>query len=765
MTTFHRALATLLALSLAAALVPAWPLQAAVARAESAAAETPAPAEQPSALVAEAGSGVTRLDWEPAAGPLLGYRVYRRTATGAAAEPTMVAVTTPGVTEWTDYGVVNGFTYSYTVRAVYDGKREGPPAPEVTVTPERSDLTIVLVLGRQATLVNGETVLLDAPAQLVGSRTMVPLRFVSTYLGASVVYEPSERSITTRLGGRTVRLWIDRIEAEIDGTPAPIDAAPVIVSGRTLVPVRFIAEAYDAQVDYDGPAQRVTVVMPDTDATLDTAGVLFPDTPVDAALNGANDTDLFCFHVNPGEVYRVVTEDLAYDCDPVLAVITPGQGVLAWNDDRSFGDRRAELAVTAEPGDSLVYVRVQAAAPGGARPGGNYRLTMTRATETHVSTRSPGPLKPGTPVHGSLTTASDVDWYVFQATTGRVYAFKTAGLFGYSPLGGVLEGDTTLYLLAPDGRTRLAADDDSSTTELGGSHLVWECRQDGRYYLAVASPAGRPGPYTLTLDEAQRDIWNSRANAVPTRPDRDSWLEWIAAPDDEDWYRFEVETVGQTHYIQTVDLAAGVDTVLELYDAFGNEPLAVNDDAPGCGTKASSGNWVILSTGSLIAFTPDQAGSFYVRVRSYLPGTETTAGTGLGAYSLCVTTTAPESDNDPAFATPLEIGTAAVRRSLVPGDRDWFRLEVVPGVVYTIQTSDLSAGCDTELLVMDESGNLLAANDDADYPNDRSSLAQWTSTFRGVVYVVVRGYYASADEPGTGTYTLKVTAETAGRTF
>lgn len=792
MTTIHHnaALARTMSLLLALMLVivvPGGP--AATVAAETGADQgsgLPAPGtalDAPGGLVAEAGSAVVRLDWEPAAAPaaigespaaslpeLLGYRIYRRLVTGnptqSMAESVVVATTTPGVTDWLDYGVSNGLSYAYTVRAVYEGKLEGPPSPEVVVTPRGSDLSIVLVLGRQATLVNGQDVILDAPAQLIGSRTMVPLRFVSTYLGASVVYEPADRSITARLGGRTVRLWIDRTEAEIDGTAVTIDSAPVIVGGRTMVPVRFIAEAYDAVVGYDGPTRRVTVVMPDDDATLDTAAMIFPDTPVDAALSGANDTDLFCFHVSPGEVYRVQTDDLAFGCDTVLAVITPTGAVLGWNDDRSYGDHRSEITVIGEPGDSLVYVRVQSAAPGGARPGGNYRLTMTRVSETHASPRSAGPLRSGTPVHGSLSAASATDWYLFQAAAGRTYAFRTADLFGYKPEGGVLEGDTALYLLAPDGRTRLAADDDSSTGELGASHLVWECRQDGRYYLVVGSAAGRPGPYTLTMEESRRDIWNSRADAVKTRPDHDSWLEWLSATDDEDWYSFDVPVVGGTYYIQTVDLAPGVDTVIELYYAYGSEPLAVDDDTPGFGSDAL--NEYSLSTGSLIAFKPDKAGPFYVRVRT--PGSNPVTGaTGpaptLGSYSFCVTTTAPESDNSAVFATRLEVGGAPLLRSLVPGDRDWFVVDVVPGVTYTFRTADLSPGCDTDLLVMDKNGDLLAANDDADYPNDPSSSAQWTSTFRGTVYVVVRGYYVSADEPGTGTYTIKVTAEIAGKTF
>lgn len=48
------------------------------------------------------------------------------------------------------------------------------------------------------------------------------------------------------------------VDLYVDGSALQTDVPPTILSGRTLVPLRAIFEALDAQVDWDGAAQTVT---------------------------------------------------------------------------------------------------------------------------------------------------------------------------------------------------------------------------------------------------------------------------------------------------------------------------------------------------------------------------------------------------------------------------------------------------------------------------------------------------------------------------
>jgi hypothetical protein len=57
-------------------------------------------------------------------------------------------------------------------------------------------------------------------------------------------------NITMQIGNTTVM---------VNGKSYTIDAPPVIVNGRTFVPVRFVAEILGAKVDYDAATRTVTI--------------------------------------------------------------------------------------------------------------------------------------------------------------------------------------------------------------------------------------------------------------------------------------------------------------------------------------------------------------------------------------------------------------------------------------------------------------------------------------------------------------------------
>lgn len=65
-----------------------------------------------------------------------------------------------------------------------------------TVTATKGNTTVVLKMKSRTATINNQTVALDVPAQAIGSRTMVPVRFVSEALGATVNWNASAKSVT-----------------------------------------------------------------------------------------------------------------------------------------------------------------------------------------------------------------------------------------------------------------------------------------------------------------------------------------------------------------------------------------------------------------------------------------------------------------------------------------------------------------------------------------------------------------------------------------
>ena len=62
---------------------------------------------------------------------------------------------------------------------------------------------------------------------------------------------------------KTIKLVIDNPIAEIDGEEVILDVPPTIINGRTLVPLRFIAESFGAEIVWDGKTRTITLTVPD----------------------------------------------------------------------------------------------------------------------------------------------------------------------------------------------------------------------------------------------------------------------------------------------------------------------------------------------------------------------------------------------------------------------------------------------------------------------------------------------------------------------
>jgi len=99
-------------------------------------------------------------------------------------------------------------------------------------------------------MVNGtEVAFPDAkPFIDANGRTQVPVRFVTEALKGTVDWNNSTRAVTVKRGQITATLTIGSKEIRVMNVPRTMDTAPVIVQERTFVPLRFISEAFGAEV-------------------------------------------------------------------------------------------------------------------------------------------------------------------------------------------------------------------------------------------------------------------------------------------------------------------------------------------------------------------------------------------------------------------------------------------------------------------------------------------------------------------------------------
>jgi hypothetical protein len=105
--------------------------------------------------------------------------------------------------------------------------------------------------------VNGVRMSFDQPPVMQNGRVFVPLRGVFQQLGASVVYNNGQINATG--SGRTISLTIGSTTAIVNGQQQTLDVAPFEINSRTLVPLRFIAQALGATVNWDDSSSAVTI--------------------------------------------------------------------------------------------------------------------------------------------------------------------------------------------------------------------------------------------------------------------------------------------------------------------------------------------------------------------------------------------------------------------------------------------------------------------------------------------------------------------------
>ncbi len=106
---------------------------------------------------------------------------------------------------------------------------------------------------------NGQPLALSAtPIQLNG-RTLLPLRDVFESLGAQVNWNSAAQSIAAQSGTTQIQLGINNPVAFVNGHNVNLDQPAILVGGRAFVPLRFVAEATGAQVDYNSQLQLVSI--------------------------------------------------------------------------------------------------------------------------------------------------------------------------------------------------------------------------------------------------------------------------------------------------------------------------------------------------------------------------------------------------------------------------------------------------------------------------------------------------------------------------
>ncbi len=210
------------------------------------------------------------LSWDPDTWTK-GFRIYRTSDDNTAASVPLTDFDLTG-NSYTDSNIVFGIPYKYVIKPVFADGTEGKASNEVNVQIDSPGTTVSLQIDNPMINVNGAGKEID-PGRgikpvIINGRTYVPVRAVTESFGAVLAWNADEQKVTIDLDGVRQEL---KIGSNIISTVEPgcalctpkqitMDVAPVIQNGRTLLPIRFIADGFGWSTAWEGKTRTVTIV-------------------------------------------------------------------------------------------------------------------------------------------------------------------------------------------------------------------------------------------------------------------------------------------------------------------------------------------------------------------------------------------------------------------------------------------------------------------------------------------------------------------------
>ena len=114
--------------------------------------------------------------------------------------------------------------------------------------------------GEITVIVNSEKVeFKNAKPVIVDGRTLVPMRDIFEALGLVVGWDAETKTVTGKKGMTDISLTIGKNKMYVDGKEQTIDVPAQIISGSTMVPLRAIGNSVGCRVSWDQGTRTVNI--------------------------------------------------------------------------------------------------------------------------------------------------------------------------------------------------------------------------------------------------------------------------------------------------------------------------------------------------------------------------------------------------------------------------------------------------------------------------------------------------------------------------
>ncbi|MBZ4688160.1 MAG: copper amine oxidase domain protein [Clostridiales bacterium] len=113
-------------------------------------------------------------------------------------------------------------------------------------------------------LLDGLPVTFDVQPVIINGSTLVPFRSIAEALNVHVTWDASTQTVGAYAGENSIRLQIGNKIVLHNEKPLQLEVSPVILNGRTLIPLRFFSESFGCQVKWIAATHSVEIISPPT---------------------------------------------------------------------------------------------------------------------------------------------------------------------------------------------------------------------------------------------------------------------------------------------------------------------------------------------------------------------------------------------------------------------------------------------------------------------------------------------------------------------
>ncbi|CAM2933826.1 stalk domain-containing protein [Paenibacillus sediminis] len=119
--------------------------------------------------------------------------------------------------------------------------------------------TVQMVLGQKSIIVGGKKQSMDVAPTLKNNSTYVPIRYIMDAFNGSAQWNANTKTITVMRGSKLLQITVGQTDFILNGKRQKSEVAPMIIQGRTLVPLRLVSEQLGLDVNWEQKTKTITI--------------------------------------------------------------------------------------------------------------------------------------------------------------------------------------------------------------------------------------------------------------------------------------------------------------------------------------------------------------------------------------------------------------------------------------------------------------------------------------------------------------------------